>query len=54
MFSKELLKFALQVQIEKPEKNNFPQFLTIGSYYTLLKTFTDFFKSFLTTQIGRS
>jgi hypothetical protein len=53
MFSKELLKFALQVQREKPENKYFPQFPTIGSCSTILKTSTIFLKSFLTTQIGR-
>ena len=44
MFSKMLLKFALQVQREKPKKkNNFPQFPSMGSCSTLLKTFRDFF-----------
>jgi hypothetical protein len=43
MFSKELLKFALQVQKEKLEKKYFPQFPTIESYSSILKTSTNFF-----------
>jgi hypothetical protein len=46
MFSKEPLKSALQVQREKLEKKNFPQFPTIGSCSTLLKTSTNFLKVF--------
>jgi hypothetical protein len=54
MFSKELLKSALQVQRAKSEKKkHFPQFPTIGSCSTLLKTSTNFLKIFMTTQIGR-
>jgi hypothetical protein len=46
IFSKETLKSALQVQREKLEKKYFPQFPTIGSCSTFLKTSTIFLKVF--------